>query len=369
MSIALAAVSAIALTACSSDSSTDAGGTDESTGSSASSSSSASITCPSGTLKAEGSTAQKNAMDQWIADFQKQCSGATVTYNGTGSGAGVKQFNGSQVDFAGSDSALNDAKGEVAAAATRCASPAVDLPMVVGPIAVAVNVKGVDDAALTLTPSVIAKIFLGSINNWNDPAIKDLNSDVTLPDQAITVFFRSDESGTTENFEKYLKAAAPADYTAETSKTWTGTVGQGKSGSQGVQQAISSTEGGIGYVEWSYAVSGNLATAMVDNGGGAVALSADSASAAAGAATVAGTGADVSLKLDYATKTKDAYPIILVTYEIACSKYADPAIGTFVKTFLTYTAGDGQEILPDLGYAPIPDSIKSKVDASIAAIS
>jgi phosphate transport system substrate-binding protein len=362
MSIALAAASAVFLTACSSDDSSDAGGS-ETTGSSAP------ISCPSGTLKGEGSTAQKNAMDEWISEFQKQCSGATVTYNGTGSGAGVKQFTANQVDFAGSDSALNDAKGEVAAAATRCGSPAVNLPMVVGPIAVAFNVEGVEDATLTLTPSLIAKMFLGSITKWNDPAIKELNADATLPDLAITVFFRSDESGTTENFEKYLKAAAPADFTAEASKTWVGKVGQGKSGSQGVQQAISSTKGGIGYVEWSYAVSGNLSTAQVDNGGGAVALSADSASAAVESATVVGTGGDVSLKLDYATKAEGAYPIILVTYEIACSKYTDATIGSFVKTFLTYTAGDGQSLLPDLGYAPIPDSIKAKVDSSVASIS
>ena len=369
--VAVLATTAVALSACSSSKSdTSAGGSTAATGgSTASSTSSDAISCASGSLKAEGSTAQKNAIDQWTADYQKACSGATIAYNGTGSGAGVKQFTGKQVDFAGSDSALNATKGEVAAAATRCGSTALDLPMVVGPIAVAFKVKGVEDATLVLTPKLVAQMFLGTITKWNDSAIKALNSGVNLPDENITVFFRSDESGTTENFEKYLKAAAPADFTAETSKTWAGKVGQGKAKSQGVQQAISSTEGGLGYVEWSYAVSGNLSTAKIDNGGGPVALDADTASAAAGAAAVVGTGSDVSLKIDYATKASGAYPIILVTYEIVCTKYSDAAIGTLVKSFLTYTSGGGQAKLKDLGYAPLPDSIKSKVTAAIATIS
>jgi phosphate transport system substrate-binding protein len=364
--VALAVTTAVLLSACSSDKKTDAGASSDTA---AASSSSAAIACPSGTLKGEGSTAQKNAMDQWTKDFQTKCSGSTITYNGTGSGAGVQQFTGKQVDFAGSDSALNTTKGEDTAAATACGSPAADLPMVVGPIAVAFNVKGVEDSKLVLTPHLIAQMFLGGITKWNDPAIVAENKGLTLPDTAITVLFRSDESGTTENFEKYLKAAAPSDFTADTGKAWAGKVGQGKAKSQGVQQAISSTDGGLGYVEWSFAVSGNLSTAKVDNGGGAVALDADTASKAAAAATIVGTGADVSLKLDYATKVSGAYPIVLVTYEIVCTKYASAATGAFVKAFLTYTAGDGQKSLPDLGYAPIPASVKSKVDATIAAIS
>jgi phosphate transport system substrate-binding protein len=376
VSIALTAAAAMLLTACSSSKSSGAGAGDTTANGSTTSapdSSSASggpaVTCPSGgTLKAEGSTAQQNAINQWIKDYQTKCSGTTINYNGTGSGAGVKQFNGGQVDFAGSDSALNAANGEVAAGEKRCGSPALDLPMVVGPIAVAFKVKGVDDAALTLTPSVTAKIFTGKITKWNDPAITALNSGVTLPDENITVFFRSDESGTTQNFETYLNTAAPDDYTAKPSKTWAG-VGQGKAKSAGVQAALTSTEGSIGYIEWSYAVSGGLATAKIDNGGGAVALDADTASAAAGAATVVGTGNDVSLKLDYKTTTAGAYPIILVTYEIVCTKYSDPKVGAFVKSFLSYTAGDGQNGLKDLGYAPLPDSVKTKVDAAIAVIS
>jgi phosphate transport system substrate-binding protein len=308
-------------------------------------------------------------MTSWINGFQKQCSGATIAYNPTGSGAGIKQFTGKQVNFAGSDSALDPTAGEPAAAKTACGSTALDLPMVVGPIAVAFKVKGIADGGLTLTPKLIAQIFLGKITKWNDPAIAAANSGVTLPAEDVTVFFRSDQSGTTQNFEKYLAANDPTDFTAKPSKDWAGKVGQGKSKSQGVQQAITATEGSIGYIEYAFALSGNLSTAKVDNGGGAVALSPDTASAAAGAAKITGSGSDLTLSLDYATKTAGAYPIVLVTYEVVCTKYADPAIGTFVKDFLTYTSTTGQTGLGDLGYAPVPASIKAKLTASIASIS
>jgi phosphate transport system substrate-binding protein len=355
---------ALALAACGSSSNNGsstttpaAGGTTATGGSTA---------CATGNLKGEGSTAQTNAIQAWIQSFQKQCSGATIAYNPTGSGAGVKQFNGGQVDFAGSDSALNPDKGEPAAAQKRCGSPALNLPMVTGPIAVAYKLNGVTD--LSLTADVIAKIFTGKITTWSDPAIKSLNSGANLPSSKITVFYRSDESGTTENFEKYMSATAPTVFTAKPSKTWAGT-GQGKAKSQGVQQAIGSTEGSIGYIEWSFAGSAGLSMAKVDNGGGAVALTADSAGKAVSAAQITGTGNDLTLKLDYATKTPGAYPIILVTYEIVCQKYSSSSIGALVKAFLTYTSGPGQQSLQDLGYAPLPSDIDSKVQASVGTIS
>ena len=368
--LGLSMAGAMALSGCSSSKkTTTADGSSASTGSASAPASSGSGDCATGSLKAEGSTAQQNAMTKWINDYQKKCSGSTITYNGTGSGAGVLQFIGKQVDFAGSDSALNPTADEPAKAKAACGSTALDLPMVVGPVAIAFKVKGVEDGALTLTPKLIAQIFLGKIKKWNDPAIAAANAGVNLPGEDITVFFRQDQSGTTNNFENYLAATDPTDFTAAPSKIWPGTVGQGKTGSQGVQQAVTATEGGIAYLEYSFALNGNLSTAKVDNGGGAVELTPDTASAAAAAAKVVGTGSDVSLKIDYATKAAGAYPIILTTYEIVCSKYSDPKIGAFVKSFLTYTAGDGQTGLGDLGYAPIPEAIKTKVVAAIASLS
>ncbi len=367
----LAALTALA--ACSS-SKNGSGGDETSTpaGSSSASTTAAAAsgpTCSTGTLNAEGSTAQANAMTEWINGYTAACSGAKVNYNPTGSGDGVSAFNAGQVDFAGSDSALDPAKGEVAAAQKRCGSAPLDLPMVVGPIAIAYKLNGVDK--VTLTPELIAKIFLGKITTWDDAAIKAQNSGASLPSTKISVVYRSDSSGTTQNFEKYLAATDPTDFTAEPSKDNAAQVfaGQGKAKSQGVAQGISSTEGAIGYDEFSYAVQAGLSTASIDNGGGVVELSKDTASAAAGAATVTGTGDDLTLKLDYATKTPGAYPIVLVTYEIVCTKYGDSAKGTFVKNFLNYTANGGQEKLAGLGYAPLPSELQAKVNASVAKIS
>jgi len=329
--------------------------------------------CATGTLNGEGSSAQKNAIEQAITDFQAACPGATINYNPTGSGAGIKQFIAGQVGFAGSDSALADKPKagatsiEQADADKACGSPAWNLPMVTGPIAVAYNLAGVDK--LILTPAVTAKIFNGLITTWNDPAIAAINPGVTLPGQAIKVFFRSDESGTTDNFTKYLKAAAPTDWPAESGKKWTGK-GEGKEKSAGVANAVKATPGGITYAEWSYAKDNKLGIAQIDNGSGPVELTGEAVGKAVSAATQSGTGNDLKLKLDYATKEAGAYPILLVTYEIVCSKGKDPAQAKLLSTFLkTFASVDMQTKLQGIGYAPLPAEIQAKVETAIGALS
>ncbi|TQJ08842.1 phosphate ABC transporter substrate-binding protein (PhoT family) [Lapillicoccus jejuensis] len=358
---AVALVGALALSACGSDN-TSTGGS----GSGSSASAATNADCFSGQLNAEGSTAQKNAIEQAIKAFQTACGDATINYNATGSGAGIKQFTGGQVDFAGSDSALKSSEQE--AATKTCGSPAWDLPMVAGPIAVAYNVSGVDK--LVLDASTTAKIFQGQITTWNDPAIAKLNSGVTLPSTAIKVFFRSDESGTTENFTKYLNATAPDVWTATPAKKWAGK-GEGKEKSAGVSTAVKSTDGGITYTEWSYAQQNDLKIAAIDTGSGTpVELTGDSAGKAIAAATQSGSGNDLALKLDYATKAEGAYPIVLVTYEIVCSKYSDSAKATKVKAFLkSFSSDETQKSLESLGYAPLPSEIATKVQTAVDAIS
>jgi phosphate transport system substrate-binding protein len=329
--------------------------------------------CPTGTLNGEGSSAQKNAIEQAITDFQTTCSGATINYNPTGSGAGIKQFIGGQVDFAGSDSALKDvvAAGsttiEQAAADKICGAAAWNLPMVTGPIAIAFNVKGV--SKLVITPGVAAKIFNGVITTWNDPAIAAINKGVNLAAEPIKVFFRSDESGTTENFTKYLHAAAPMEWPAASAKKWSGK-GEGKQASAGVANAVKATEGGITYAEWSYAKDNKLGIAQIDNGGGAVELTGAAVGKAVSVATQAGAGNNIKLKLNYTTKEAGAYPILLVTYEIACSKSKDPAKTKLLTAFLkSFAAPNEQTKLQDIGYAPLPAAVQAKVTAAIDALS
>lgn len=359
--VGVALAGSLALTACGSDNTNEA----------TSGTGAAARDCPSGTLNAEGSSAQKNAIDEAIASFGAKCEGADVNYNPTGSGAGVKQFIAGQVDFAGSDSALKtepkDGVVESDAAAKRCqGNPAWNLPMVTGPIAVAYKLNGVKD--LTVTADVAAKIFQGKITTWNDPALVAINTKVKLPATPIKVFFRSDESGTTDNFTKWLHAAAPASWSADPGKKWTGK-GEGKEKSAGVVDGVNGTEGAITYVEWSYAQSAKLDVAKVDNGGGPVELSADTVAKAVGTATQAGKGNDLSLRLDYATKEANVYPVILVTYEIVCSKGLDAEHTELLKTFLTHFSSSGFQLkLSELGYAPLPAEVHAKVSTAITEI-
>jgi len=365
---AVATLGVLALSACGSDpepsGSSSPGGSSSSTG----------ADCPQGTLNAEGSSAQKNAIEEVISKYNEKCADVTVNYNPTGSGAGIKQFIAAQVDFAGSDSALktegkDGAEPETTQAQKRCGgNPALNLPMVIGPIAIAYNLDGVDK--LVLDGPTAAKIFQGAIKTWNDPAIAKLNAGVTLPSAPISVFFRSDESGTTENVTKYLAAAGGGAWTGKPAKKWTGT-GAGKEKSAGVAEGVKSTKNSITYVEMSYAVDNKLGVAQIDNGSGTpVELTADSAGKALAAAKIKGTGNDLAMSIDYTTKEAGAYPIILVTYEIACSKGLPAEKTALVKSFLSYfVSKDGQGALTALNYGPLPEEIRTKVDAAIQSIS
>ncbi|MFI5661000.1 phosphate ABC transporter substrate-binding protein PstS [Streptomyces sp. NPDC051684] len=360
---ALAVSGALALTAC---------GSDDTSGGSGGNSASAkagNIKCDDakGQLLGIGSSAQANAIDAWRQAYSQACSDVQLNYKPDGSGAGVTAFNQGQVAFAGSDSALKPE--EVAASKKVCkGGQGIDLPMVGGPIAVAFNVQGVD--SLTLDAKTLAQIFDSKITKWNDPAIKKLNPDAKLPSTKIQAFHRSDESGTTDNFTKYLKAAAPSDWKYEGGKAWQAKGGQSAQGSSGLAQQVKQTDGAITYVELSYAKDG-VKTVDIDTGADQpVKATTENASKAIADAKVVGTGKDLALDLNYATKADGAYPITLVTYEIVCDKGNKAETLPATKSFLNYTASeDGQAALSDLGYAPIPTEINKKVRETVASIS
>jgi phosphate transport system substrate-binding protein len=322
-------------------------------------------------LKASGSTAQANAMTRFVAAYESACSGQTLNYTSNGSGAGVSEFIGNQTDFGGSDSPLDPTKGEPDAAMKRCGSAAWDLPVVFGPLAITYNVKGV--SKLVLDGPTAAKIFNGGIKTWNDPAIAKLNSGVTLPSEPIAVIYRNDQSGTTDNFQKYLTAASDGAWTQGAGKTFNGGVGEGAKGNEGTSAAIKTTEGGITYNEWSFAKSQNLAEASIVTSAGPtpVSISTDTVGKTIAGAQIKGTGNDLVLDTStfYKPTATGAYPIVLATYEIVCSKYSDAATGQAVRAFLQSTIGGGQQGLADNGYIPIPDSFKTKLTAAINAIS
>ncbi|MEU6707012.1 phosphate ABC transporter substrate-binding protein PstS [Streptomyces wuyuanensis] len=362
---ALAVSGALVLTACGSDDNT--GGTG---GTGGKTSAASNIKCDDakGQLMASGSSAQKNAMDLWVKNYMAACTGVEVNYKSSSSGEGIVAFNQGTVGFAGSDSALKPE--EVAESKKICKTgQGINLPMVGGPIAVGYNLPGVD--SLVLDAPTIAKIFNTKIKKWNDPAIAKLNPGVKLPDTTIQAFHRSEDSGTTQNLGKYLGKAAPSDWKYEAEKKWPAPGGQAAQGSSGVAAQVKQVPGAIGYFELSYAKSQDIPAVSIDTGASAPAeATSENASKAIAAAKIKGTGKDLALDLDYTTKAEGAYPLVLVTYEVVCDTGNKPETLGTVKSFLSYTASDeGQKILTDAGYAPIPTEINAKVRETVNGLS
>ncbi|MFN8053762.1 phosphate ABC transporter substrate-binding protein PstS [Gordonia sp. (in: high G+C Gram-positive bacteria)] len=361
--VSMSAIAGLALSACGSDNNTGGAGS-----SAAGSSAAGSAECGGkNTLTAEGSTAQQNAIAVFNQAWGQACPGKNLSYNPTGSGAGVTQFIAKNVDFAGSDSALKD--DQVQKAAERCGgNPAWNLPLVFGPVALGYNLPGVDK--LVLNADLLAKIFTGAITTWNDPAIAALNSGASLPDTKITPIYRSDSSGTTDNFQKYLGAAAPQTWTKGAGKEFQGGAGEGAQKSAGVVQAVQATPGAIGYVEKGFADQAKLTVIQIDNGSGAVELTDESAKKAIEGAKISGTGNDLVLDLNslYGTTEPGAYPLVLATYNIVCSKGYDADTAGAVRSFLTVAANQGQANLAAAGYVPLPDQFKERLITAVAAI-
>ena len=321
------------------------------------------------TLKVSGSTAQENAMTRFVKAFEQACPGQSLNYTANGSGAGIREFIAGQTDFGGSDSPLN--RNEYAKADQRCGSQVWNLPMVFGPIAVAYNVKGL--TSLNLSGPVAAQIFNGQITMWNDAAIGLLNLGVTLPAEPIHVVFRSDESGTTDNFQKYLDTTSAGTWGYPAGRKFNGGVGEGVRGNDGAAAAVKSTEGAITYIEWSFAQTQHLNMAKIVTSAGPepVAISPESVGKTISSAWFIRKGNDLALDTIsfYRPNQPGSYPIVLVTYEIVCSKYHDSQVGTAVKAFLQSTIGAGQNGLADHGYMPIPAEFKSRLLTAVNAIS
>ena len=362
----LAALSGFALltsvAACGDNTSTDdTGSTDDTTSDSI-----------SGDFAGAGASSQQAAVEAWIAGFTADNPDANVTYDPSGSGAGVSQFLTGALAWAGSDAALAD--DEVEQSEDVCASgTAFDIPVYISPIAIIFNLDGVSgkDKHLNLDGPTIAKIFDGKITKWNDEAIASQNDGVDLPDTGITIIHRSDKSGTTKNFLSYVQDVAPDDWSYELGENWPNEVGQGAKGTSGVVSAVSGASGTIGYADASQA--GDLGTVSVKVGDDYVPYSADAAAKVVDASPIddSATGDNrVVIKLDHATEESGAYPVVLVSYDIACPEYKDAATGAFTKAWLTYVVSeDGQQTAADAaGSAPISDTLRDKVTTSIEAI-
>jgi len=321
----------------------------------------------SGTLNGAGSSAQEAAQGAWTAGFQQANSGVTVNYDPSGSGAGVEQFQAGAVGFAGSDAYLDD-KGLADSKKVCQGKTAIEVPDYISPIALVYNLPGV--SKLQLTPDTAAQIFAGKITKWNDPAIKAENSGAKLPSESITAVHRSDDSGTTNNFTDYLHQAAPSSWTAAAAETWPFKSGEGANGTSGVIEAVKNGKGTIGYADASQA--GSLGKASIKVGSAYVA---PTASAAAKAADVSKrvpgrANNDLALQIDRTTTESGAYPLVLVSYAMACPTYKDAKTAKLVKDYLTYAvSSDGQNAAAKAaGSAPLSSTLSSDATDALKQI-
>ncbi|OBH90506.1 phosphate ABC transporter substrate-binding protein PstS [Mycobacterium sp. E2733] len=321
-------------------------------------------------LHASGATAQENAIAQFVYAYVRACPGNTLDYNANGSGKGVEEFVSNVTDLAGSGVPLDPSKGEPERATARCGSPAWDLPAVFEPIAVTYNLNGVNP--LKLDATTLAKIFNGGITKWDDPAIKALNASINLPSVPIHVIYRSDKSANSANFQQYLDAASNGAWGKGGGEKFNGGVGDGAAGDEGSSGALQSTDGGITYNEWSFAVGKQLSMAQIITSAGPdpVSITTDSVGKTIAGATFKGQGNDLVLDTSsfYKPTQSGAYPIVEPTYEIVCSKYPDSATGLAVKAFMQAAVGPGQDGLDQYGSIPLPKSFQSKLAAAVDAI-
>ena len=312
------------------------------------------------TLNASGSTFTKPYLDEAIAAFPDVAGGVTINYGGGGSGKGRQDLADQVTDFAGSDGLIKaDDKAKFKG------GEVLYFPTVAAPITLSFNVKGV--TSLKLDGDTVAKIFQRTVKTWDDPAIKALNPGATLPPTAITPAHRSDSSGTTENFTKFLVSASPTEWKlgAGSTVTWPADE-QAGNGNAGVAQIVKQTDGAIGYVDFSDAKANKFSTAAIKNKTGAfVDPSLEGTSAALDKTTL---GADLSYNPLNADGDK-AYPIATPTWILVYAKQTDKNKGLAIKGFLQFLySSDAQQIPGVVDYATLPANYVAAAVAQIDKI-
>ena len=308
-------------------------------------------------INGAGSTFIYPAITKWFDEYSKTNSDVMFNYQAIGSGGGIKQITSKTVDFGATDGPMTMDQ------MTQAPGRIYHIPMVMGAVAVAYNLPGVEKG-LKLTQEVLADIYLGKITQWNDPKIAEQNSGVNLPSSSIVVVHRSDGSGTSFIFTDYLSSI---------SGEWKGRVGKGTSvnwpvglggkGNEGVSGLLKQSAGSIGYVELAYAKENNLTYALMQNqSGNFVEPTIDSTSQAAVGVNIPD---DFRVSIVNSSNPK-AYPIAGFSWMLIYKNMTDdPVKGKAIVNFAKWAVTEGQKYSADLYYAPLPSDLVEMIQKKL----
>ncbi|HEY3084005.1 MAG TPA: phosphate ABC transporter substrate-binding protein PstS [Candidatus Dormibacteraeota bacterium] len=313
-----------------------------------------------GSLTGAGATFPGPFYQKAFANYSIKYPQVTINYQSVGSGAGIQQFIKKTVDFGASDVPMSGSDIQAAGGAGTL----TQIPTTLGVISIAFNISGVN--SLKLDADTLAAIYLGKIKKWNDPMITALNSGTNLPDKAITVVHRSDGSGTTFHFTDYMsKISVEWKNRVGNAKSVPWPTGVGASGNQAVAQAVSSTDGAIGYVELAYVVQTGMKQAALKNANGKFVQA-----SVEGATAAAGTKPDVTpSNFSITNAACDAcYPIAGFSWAMLYTSYSDADKGKAVVNLFKWLVTDGQNDGKDLQYAPLPSAVQQLALTNLKSI-
>lgn len=280
----------------------------------------------------------------WMYNYSK-ASGIEINYQSIGSEAGMSQLLGKTVDFGASDTPIEKSRLKK--------HELIQFPMLIGGVAIAVNIPGIKKGELKLTSELVANIFLGEIKEWNDPRISEINKDLKLPKLPINVVHRSNGSGTSWVFTNYL---------SKTSEKWKKTIGCAKylkwptgigaRNNSGMANFIKRIRGAIGYLEFNYAIGANLSYVKLKNKSGNFVSPSIENFKAAGAEADWKTVADDPIILTD-QPGKNSWPITCLTYIIIYKNQPNPEKAMQMLKFFNWCYN--AEVFPELRYVPIPE--------------
>jgi phosphate transport system substrate-binding protein len=319
-------------------------------------------------LQGAGATFPAPLYERWVAEFNKIEPSIKVSYQSIGSGGGIKAITDKTVAFGASDAPLSKKELEKMGDAANV----LEFPATAGGVVPAYNLPDVK-GAVNFTGEVLAKIFMGKITKWNDPALVAINKDVKLPDLAITPAYRTDSSGTTYVWTSYL-ATQSDDYKgsigAGKSVQWP--LGQGGKGNEGVAAVVQQTIGSIGYIEAVYAYANKMNAGAVQNKAGEFVTAGPNSIGAATAAALP-LMKDGKLTADlWNLDGNGVYPVSAFTYIIVyrdMNNLKTAGEAEALKKFFTWALTDGQEISASMNYAPLSAEVRTSALKEISSLS